>query len=155
MRYLHIATKTSLRTASMVNVSTGILCRSFFFLSNLMLIGIWRCSSFGYGSGISAAMWLESFDTYDLCGHENTNVGSTVVNAVKPFSKHTITLTTKRVLFLLLPSPQWFCVFKTSISLSRQWPFTLWFHLRNVNIIQGKWKFREILHVIVQNTLNE
>lgn len=69
-----------------------------------MLMGIWGSSSYSYNSGISAAMWLESFGTYDLCGHENTNVGSTVVNAVKPFSKHAITLTRKRVLFLGLPS---------------------------------------------------
>lgn len=90
-----------------------------------MLMGIWESSSFGYGSGISAAMWLDSFDTYDLCGHENTNVGSTVVNAVKQFSKHTITLTTKRVLFLFLPSSQWLCVSMTSLSLHgpSRWDF--------------------------------
>lgn len=64
-----------LLVATVVNVSAGMLCRMF--------MGFWGSSGFGYGSGGCAAMLFESFDIYDLCGHKNTNAGSTVVNTVK------------------------------------------------------------------------
>lgn len=155
MRCLHIATKMSLLIASVVNVSTGILCRRCFYL-------IWCSWAFGDPQALAMTVvyllqcgfsllihwfvWLWEHKCRLNCSKCCQTIFKT--HHYSDQEKSSVSLTA------ILPSPQWFCVFIPSISLRRQWPFTLWFHLRNVNM-QGKWNFGKILHIIVQNTLNE